>query len=70
MSCLHGDFLKPCNGQLQWQPFIKEETNDMCMASFVSSACVSSLFLIFSEINFKELIWQQNFEPVPMAHAS
>lgn len=56
MSCLHGDFLKLCNGQLQWQPFIKEETNNMCVVSFVSSRRASSLFLIFSEINFKELI--------------
>lgn len=56
MSCLHGDCLKLCNGQLQWQPFIKEETNDLRMFSFVSSTHASSLFLIFSEINFKELI--------------
>lgn len=55
MSCLHGDFLNLCNGQLQWQPFMKEETNDVCVVSFVSTRA-SSLFLIFSEINIKELI--------------
>lgn len=45
---------------------INEENNNILMASFVSSIHASSLFLILSEINSKELIHQSS-EPVLMA---